>query len=299
METIAKIRLSLIDNYTRIIKSLASRGRNNYQQYLVQPLSSWSDQTPVEKLEQLLSMIKKAELNNSKRIALLYKMALIKSVAPDQLNLSLPGNIAVNFLKSMRYNTRVSKADESLELVNILKEPFKVYCDKEFNRMNKKFEEEINAADTVEVEKLMHINEGVEEEILKKEQLSKKAIANMLTLYKSGNVPEVRKQLVSYLLQFSDPAAPGLHLAVDNIFSRVSFSQRGFKKEVMDSIAVIIYHEILKAIKKNELADAVKFIGKYTVLFRGDPKTPNYVEVDSFEKKFFNIIEEKNLWDKL
>ena len=33
-------------------------------------------------------------------------------------------------------------------------------------------------------------------------------------------------------------------------------------KEVMDSAAVIIYHEILKAIKDNNLVQAVKYIGE-------------------------------------
>ena len=77
------------------------------------------------------------------------------------------------------------------------------------------------------------------------------------------------------------------------------WKNQNFMKEVMDSAAVYIYHEILKAIKANNLVHAVKNIGKYAVLFRGNPETPNYREVDSFEKRFFQIIEERNLWDRL
>ncbi len=67
----------------------------------------------------------------------------------------------------------------------------------------------------------------------------------------------------------------------------------------MDTTAIIIYHEILKCIKETKLDKAVKYIGKFTVLFRGDPTTPNFYEVDIFEKKLFQIIDQKNLWDKL
>ena len=67
----------------------------------------------------------------------------------------------------------------------------------------------------------------------------------------------------------------------------------------MDSAAIIIYHEILKSIKEHDLNRAVKFISKYAILFRGNPDTPNFQEVDSFEKKLFQIIDKKNLWESL
>ncbi len=92
---------------------------------------------------------------------------------------------------------------------------------------------------------------------------------------------------------------PNRHTSIHEVVAPLELKNKNFMKEVMDSAAVFIYHEILKAIKANNLVQAVKHIGKYAVLFRGNPETPNYREVDSFEKRFFQIIEERNLWDRL
>ncbi|OHD63846.1 MAG: hypothetical protein A2176_12055 [Spirochaetes bacterium RBG_13_51_14] len=298
-ETINTIRSPLIDNYTRIIQSLAQRGRNAYHQYLIDPLSGWSNTTPAETIEKLLTLLEQAKTNSSKKLPLLYKMTLIKSVAPDQLDMSVPGNISLNFLKSMKEEPRVSASDEAIEFIKLLKEGFKEYSDKEFIRMNKKFEEEIAVVDEVEVEKLIKAHEGEEAENRKIDEQSQKALAAVREVLKSRDLPAIKRAVIVYLLKFSDPAMPNRHLAVNEIVDPLVRKYRSFRKEVMDSAAVIIYHEILKAIKDNNLVNAVKYIGKYAVLFRGNPETPNYREVDSFEKKFFQIIEERNLWERL
>ena len=98
-ENITTIRSPLIDNYTRIIQSLAKRGRNAYHQYLVDPLSGWSTSVPAEPMDKLMSLLDQAKTSGSKKVPLLYKMSLVKSVAPDQFDLSLPGKPFLGFLK--------------------------------------------------------------------------------------------------------------------------------------------------------------------------------------------------------
>lgn len=294
-EKISPISHPLIDNYSRIIKNLAGRGRNNYQYYLINPLSKWSSKVPVEPMEKLLSMINEAEEKKSQKLPLLYKMTIIKSIAPEQLDLSIPGNISINFLKSMKYSPKISASDEAIEFINILRKPFKEYSDKEFIRMNKKFEEEIKTADDIQVEKLVNLKESDELENKKNEELSLRAISDIEKIMKSNDTNEAKRAIISYLLKFSNTSNPNMHLAINRIFE----NDIKFKKEIMNSTAIIIYHEILNAIKNKKLDKAIKFIGKYTVLFRGNPETPNYFEVDTFEKKFFQIIEHRNLWDSI
>jgi hypothetical protein len=298
-ENISTIRSPLVDNFTRIIQSLAKRGRNVYHQFLVEPLSSWSPSAPAESIEKLLTLLDQAQTSRSRKVPLLYKMALVKSVAPDQFDLSLPGNISLNFLKSMKEELKVSSSDEAIEFVNILKDPFKRYSDSEFIRMNKKFEEEISSAGEIEVEKLIKAREGEEAENQKADEESRKALDSISTMRRSADIPDVKRAAIVYLLKFADPSMPNRHLAINGVIEPLESKNTSFMKEVMDSTAVIIYHEILKAITGNDLVKAVKYIGKYAVLFRGNPETPNFREVDSFEKKFFQIIEERNLWEQL
>lgn len=298
-EPIIAIRSPLVDNYTRIIQSLANRGRNIYHQYLIDPLSRWSPMVPAESMEKLLALLDKAKSEKSKKVPLLYKMAIVKSVAPDQFDLSLPGNISLNFLKSMKEESRVTESDEAREFVNILRNPFKEYSDTEFVRMNKKFEEEISSAGEIEVEKLIKAHEGEETENRKIDEECQKALGRIREMRRKADISDVKRAVIVFLLKYSDPAMPNRHMGIHEVVAPLELKNKNFMKEAMDSAAVIIYHEILKAIKANNLLQAVKHIGKYAVLFRGNPETPNYHEVDSFEKKFFQIIEERNLWDRL
>jgi hypothetical protein len=298
-DNITTIRSPLIDNFTRIIQSLAKRGRNVYHEYLVDPLSQWSDTVPVEPIDRLVSLLEQARKSGSKKIPLLYKMSLVKSVAPDQFDLAIPGNLSLGFLKSMKEEPRITSSDEALEFVNLLKNGFKTYSDREFIRMNRKFEQEIAEVSEVEVEKLIKAHEGEEEKNRQIDEQSGAALEEIRSTVGRGSLPDIKRAIIVYLLKFSDPLMPNRHYAVDGTIDRMEHRHASFRKELMDSTAVIIYHEILKAITDNRLEDAVKYIGKYAVLFRGNPDTPNYREVDSFEKKFFQIIEERNLWDRL
>jgi len=298
-DMITTIRSPLIDNFLRIIQSLAKRGRNAYHQYLVDPLSGWSTTVPVEPMDRLLTLLDQARAGGGKKLPLLYKMSIIKAVAPDQFDLSLPGNLSMGFLKSMKEEQRVAMSDEAIEFVNILKDPFKDYSDSEFIRMNKKFEEEISSVGEVEVEKLIRAHEGEEAASREIDQQSEKSLARIRDMMRTADIPDIKREVIVYLLKYADPSMPNRHLAVRNVIAPLELKNKTFMNEVMDSAAVIIYHEILKAIKENNMLKAVKHIGTYAVLFRGNPETPNYREVDSFEKKFIKLIDERNLWDRL
>jgi hypothetical protein len=297
--SITSIRLHLIDDYTRIIKSLAARGRSAYQSYLIQPLSTWSKIIPQEPMEKLLEILRDAEENKSKRLPLIYKMAIVKSVSPEQLDMSIPGTISMNFLKSMKDIAFLPKSDEAIEFVNILSGPFRDFSGIEFKRLNQKFGDEISTAETVEVEKLIESLEGRDEDRAKIEADSQRHLETIKNLFAHGPDPLLRREIISYLLKFSTPTYPDMHHPVLEMIDSITRNRGEFKKEILDATAVIIYHEILKAIGSGQLKKAVTMISKYTVIFRGDPDTPNYQEVGLFEKKFFKIIEERNLWDRL
>ncbi|HOO71140.1 MAG TPA: hypothetical protein PK926_05195 [Spirochaetota bacterium] len=297
--SITSIRLPLIDNFTRIIKSLASRGRAVYQQYLIHPLTTWSKLTPYESIEKLISMLDEGEKKESKKLPLIYKMALLKSVSPEQLDLSVPGTISIRFLRSMKEIPRLTKSDEALEFINILSTPFKEYSELEFKRMNKKFTDEITTAETVQVEKLIKTHEGMEADRARISTTAENHLDHIKKIVRHSNENEIKREMISHLLKYSSPTYPDMHTPLYEIMDSHEKKFKLLKKEVMDSAAVIIYHEILKAIKNGQLGRAVTFIGKYTVIFRGNPQTPNFEEVDSFEKKFFKIIEERNLWERI
>ncbi len=298
-ERITEIRPALADNYIRIIRSLAQTGRSSYQDYFIHPLTEWKAPQPGETLEKLTAMIERKKGAGDDKLPKLFKMALIKSVGPDRLDLSQTGNISIDFLRAIKAFPKVAESDEALDFVNILRNPFKEFSDREFRRMNKKFEEEIHSADDGVVEELAKIKSGKspEDEIV--DSMSRDAIREILDQYNKKQINKVRQLSIKYLMKFADPAVPNKHEDIYPLLDKLTQRYENFRREVLDAAAVVIYHEILKAIRSNQLDMALQFISKYTVIFRGDPKTPNYQEVDSFEKKFYEIIEERNLWDRI
>ncbi len=299
MNKIQIIHLPLIDHYSRIIKSLADKGRNDYIEFFIKPLSAWSIRIPVESLEELSRLIDDAEIKQTKRLPLLYKMALLRAVEPSQLNLTIPGSLALRFLRYMKADRGTASSQEAIEFVNILNRPFMEYSNREFKVLNRKFADDMAAIDTLEVKKMIEAREYRERLDRELRIESAKTVEDLIKLASSPGSHEFKQAVMRYLLKFSDPSTPDRHYEIDRVFQRISKDSAELKSEIYNSTAVVIYHEILKSIKKHQLSRAVKYIGKYTVLFRGNPETPNYKEVDSFEKKFFMIIESRNLWESI
>ncbi len=291
------INLPLIDNYIRIIQELARSGRNKYYLYFINPLSKWSEDIPDEDLEDIMNRLEKGPLTDPGEISYLYKRAIIKSVAPEQFDLSVPGNISIKFLKMMKKNETVAQCEESSQFVSILNEPFRKYFKEVYKIINERFQNEINSADTTEVEEYVKAAKKPEtfQEILQKQsKLKVNEIKNKLTELSSL---EMKKIFIDYLLKFSTPSIPDLHKGIFSLIKDMEIIKPGLTKEIMDTTAVIIYHEIVKAVRARNVKKAVLFISKYTVLFRGNPDTPNYHEVDSFERMFFDMLERRKMWD--
>ena len=295
-----EIRLPLINNYVRIIKSLAVRGRHAYQEYFIKPLAAWSDWVPKDDIEKLIRLLKhETRRHDSKDLAMFFKKAIIKSVTATKEDLSLPGNLALDFLNEMRRRYEVASSGEAHEFMEILHKPFSVFSDHEFKRMNKRFQEEVALSDPLEIRELMAAQTVSEEVATKEEEHSRRLIGLITEGLDSKDLAQLKKEVVSYLFTIATPRIPDLHSDIDPLITKIELEHPGFNKEVMDAAAILIYHEIIKAIRDNKLKDAVLLIARHTVLFRGNPETLNAREVGSFEKILFDLIEKKKLWDKI
>lgn len=297
-ENVEQIRLPLVNNYIKIIRNLASYGRNYYQKYLIQPLSSWSKSEVESSIPILESLINEAESkNNYKVLPELYKKIIVKSVAPDQFDMSLPGNLSLNFLKEIKENSDIALSDEARQFVSVLYKPFKDFSDYQFRQMNKKFRNEIDKVDDKKVKELAEINSAAKSDLEKYRKRAEISLKNIENSIPKLTEKEVKKQIMNFLLQFANPKDPGLHKIIYPLIQSVGRMHQGYMKDILANLAVLIYYEVVNSIKVNDLKRTLLFISKYIVLFRGDPSIPKYNEIDSFEKNFFELIDSRNLWD--
>jgi hypothetical protein len=297
---IKQIRLPIINYYMKVIYRLAKQGRNDYYTYLITPLSKWTDSLYNDDLAMIKSKIAQKKTNKDlSYIGSLYKRALVVSASPNQFDLAEPGNIALEFLKDMQRFARVANTQEALEFVNLLGTPFKRYEEYEYKITNQKFIEEINSADPEKVKALIQSRESKNAVAVKEKQLSDMLLRKIEQGIKEQGISHIKRSVIIYFLRIATANNPILHKDIDPLLHRIESFNKGFTKDVLDTSAVLIYHEIVNAIKTKQLKKAITFISKYTVLFRGDPSTPNHYEVDTFEKQFFDLVEKRNLWDSL
>ena len=298
---VEQVRHPLVDNYIKTIRSLAGFGRNYYQKFLIQPLTAWySDNFISEELDEIMNKIKNAEKDKRyNKLPGLYRTALAKSVAEDQFNLSLPGNISLDFLKLMKDDANAASSDEALEFVNLLYKPLKDFNDIQFRKMNKKFQQEIASADDEEVVNLAEIRKSAALNTKKEKKYAEKRLHEIKAVVDEIGIKELKRLILPYLLHVATPKDPTLHRMIFPLMKELEITNKGFFKDIMDSLAVLIYHEVVKAIRAGDLKRTFILISKYTVLFRGNPATPNYKEIDSFERNFFDLIEKRNLWSDI
>ncbi|HRX15710.1 MAG TPA: hypothetical protein P5123_05320 [Spirochaetota bacterium] len=300
MEQIEKIKLPLIKDYIKTIKSLAGQGRNYYHKFLVIPLSSWSSHPVDYELSDLQKEIEEGRsIPDIEKIAVSYKRALIRSVAKDQFDLTLPGKLSISYLLDIQNSIDLANRMESLQFVNLLRKPFTDYSRIEYNSMNTRFRQELDSIqDNGElIESISKLKSDEEEKLKFELDRSEKMVCAIKSRLNQLDASDIRKHIIAYLISTASPSMPRLHKDIDPVIDKIGRLHRGYKKEIYDSVAVIIYRELMAAVKKSDLRKAILLISKFTVLFRGNPGTPHFEEVDAFEKIFFSIIEKKNLWD--
>ncbi|MDA3901627.1 MAG: hypothetical protein PF637_14045 [Spirochaetes bacterium] len=300
MKHIEQIKLPLIKGYIKTIKSLAGQGRNFYHKFLVIPLSSWNSHSNSYDLDELQKEIEVGRsIPDIEKLAVSYKRALIRSVAKDQFDLTLPGKLSINYLLDIQNSIDLANRIESLQFVNILHKPFLDYSQIEYRSMNTRFQQELDTIDKRDdlIQAISRMKSDEAEQLRSERERSSKLVDAIGRRLIKLNTADIRKHIIAYLISVASPAIPELHYDIDPIIEKIERMNHGYRKELFDSVAVIIYRELMNAVKNSDLKKALRLISKFTVLFRGDPNTPHYTEVDAFEKIFFSIIEKKNLWD--
>ncbi len=284
-----------INEFINTIRRLARSGRSGYNNYLIKPLTTWGDPAG-DDFNNLKTRINIERRRQSPYdLPQLFKKAIIKSVAPDQFDLTETGTLCLDFLKEMKKHSIITQSGESGEFFMLLGEPFRLFRESEFKQASAVFTEGIMTAEDSAVVKLM--KRGEDPQYINMKSESDAAIEEIKKiLNEEGN--KFRAPSIHYLIKTANPGFPDLHRDLQTLFSRAGLPEQTYS-EILKATAVVIYHEIIKSVKEGSLKRAVSLISKYTVLFRGKSDTPHYMEVDNFEKNLFSVIEKKNLWDAI
>jgi hypothetical protein len=285
------IEYPLIQNYIRVIRSLAQRGRSAYEQYFVNPLQKWAiSSRPLSPRE----FTRNVDDIPPEERSPYYQRAITGSLQKDPAQ---AGSIAIRFLREMKLYESIRSSTEARDFVSILKDPFREYAEKEFQRMDRRFTEAMEKVNLKEAENLARQrNKGT---FPNRDEAWRQAARERSLLRGISDSEDLKNGIIAYLIRFSVPMLAAEGNLADYLFDDLGIDNTAIRGDLMKTTAVIIYHEVLRSIREGDLGKAVRFIGKYAILFRGNPETPYFQEMDTFEKKFLQLVEEKNLWNQI
>jgi len=300
VESYHSVPATVAEELIKIIRMLARSGRKLFRQYLTQTIYKGNYQRlhSLDKTSKLMERINQA-LRDPKKvptIGLTAKKMIAKALEESD---SALGDACIFFLEKMIENPLVASSKESIEFVHLILPPLKEFQSLYENQNIKIFEELLLTTQKEELKKIIEpVELGKHGKKIQVSQEAKLLIERIKIAQKSQDIVKCKKYIATYLIRYGDQNLEDRKV-IDSIIEAFDQSYPNFKKELNDFIAIQLHYQILQGVVEKNLKKSITAISKYTHIFRGDPNIKFYHEIDEFEKKLYDIINQKNLWDEL
>jgi len=300
VESYHSVPVTVAEELIKIIRMLARSGRKLFRQYLTQTIYKGNYQRlhSLDKTSKLMERINQA-LRDPKKvptIGLTAKKMIAKALEESD---SALGDACIFFLEKMIENPLVTSSKEAIEFVHLILPPLKEFQSLYENQNIKIFEELLLTTQKEELKKIIEpVELGKHGKKIQVSQEAKLLIERIKIAQKSQDIVKCKKYIATYLIRYGDQNLEDRKV-IDSIIEAFDQSYPNFKKELNDFIAIQLHYQILQGVVEKNLKKSITAISKYTHIFRGDPNIKFYHEIDEFEKKLYDIINQKNLWDEL
>jgi hypothetical protein len=300
VESYHSVPATVAEELIKIIRMLARSGRKLFRQYLTQTIYKGNYQRlhSLDKTSKLIERINQA-LRDPKKvptIGLTAKKMIAKALEESD---SALGDACIFFLEKMIENPLVASSKEAIEFVHLILPPLKEFQSLYENQNIKIFEELLLTTQKEELKKIIEpVELGKHGKKIQVSQEAKLLIERIKIAQKSQDIVKCKKYIATYLIRYGDQNLEDRKV-IDSIIEAFDQSYPNFKKELNDFIAIQLHYQILQGVVEKNLKKSITAISKYTHIFRGEPNIKFYHEIDEFEKKLYDIINEKNLWDEL
>ncbi len=300
VESYHSIPATVAEELIKIIRMLARSGRKLFRQYLTQTIYKGNYQRlhSLDKTSKLMERINNS-LQDPKKvptIGLTAKKMIAKALQESD---SALGDACIFFLEKMIENPLVASSKEAIEFVQLIQPPLKEFQSLYENQNIKIFEELLLTTKKEELKKIIEpVELGKHGKRIQVSQEAKLLIERIKIAQKSQDIVKCKKYIATYLIRYGDQNFDDRKI-IDSIIEAFDKSYPNFKKELNDFIAIQLHYQILQGVVEKNLKKSITAISKYTHIFRGDPTIKFYHEIDEFEKKLYDIINQKNLWEEL
>lgn len=293
------ITFSLLDYCVKSIRLIARSGQANFHRFVYEPLeyAGWESKHSKETSKNMIRRIDLyEEQGNAHTIGPLCKRLISRGLSESLKDL---GDACLFFLEKMRYNPPVLRSREALDFVNILLPHFKRFDELNLARSANLFEKKLESVSDEEIVRAYRPLELGKYKIkVRLRQAAYDLFRRIKIAHQLNDYSRCQKLISAYLIKFGDTPDNNRE-QVDELIKALTKREPDFKTELMDSIAITLYFEILNGITGNDLRQTIQGIRKYFFIFQGDENTRHFMEIDSLEKKLYSIMDKKNLWETL
>jgi hypothetical protein len=295
-DKITHITLPLIDYGILSTRIIAQSGKDEFTKYVHEPLfmAGWVGQQQNENSKSLMKKILRYdEPSTFHTIAPLCRRLISLAMIESLKHLE---NACIFFFDKMRFTPTIAESKEALELCNTLYPEFKNFELKKWENSSFEFETRLHGLSKKQlkgtIESIRSPNNM--ETVSKEKTLHNKII----TALKHDNKARCQQLLSSYFIQFTDQKNINTQ-HIEHLIDTLNKKFKNFREDLYESIAIILYYDILAGIMENDLKRTIIAIRKYTIIFKGNPNIVHFMKIDALEKKLYKIIDEKNLWNSL
>ncbi|MCB1165373.1 MAG: hypothetical protein KDK33_04410 [Leptospiraceae bacterium] len=296
--TSGKVALTAAESLIKLVRLLASSGKANFKQYLVDPLlyASWKRDYSAETSARIMARIEKQADAHPHTVAPLCKRLVGESLTESP---SAVGNASIFFLEmSVRYH-KVSVAKETLEFVDIIQGPLTEFERILSEKTTADFERKLaESTDDQLAEAFQPVELGRSESTVRLNQEARILFEKIKRSNQKDDMAACRKLIATYLIRFADGDENNRD-EVERLIDALEQRTADFRKQLHDFMAIELFYRISQGIGSSDLKKTVQGIRKYAFIFQGDPQALYHKDIDRLEKQLYTIIRKKGLMDKL
>jgi hypothetical protein len=300
MDTKLKVPTTLAQEYIANIRLLAQSGAVAFSRYLYEPLqyAGWSLDQQGQSARKLMERIEIEAKDPSFLHTIAPKCKRVIMCAMRE-KLSILGESAVFFLGKMQLHAKISSSPESIEFVEILKEPLSEFQKRTIEKSGTLFKAAIAHIGQEALQSAMEpVRLDSSAEKVKLDGEIKRLYDNILIASKYNNIPKCRKLLSNYIMRYSD-SEDYAKTDVDRLIDAMDKRDEGFAADLKEVIAIELYYKITQGVLDGNVAAAVQGIRKYGYIFEGNAATKYFYDIDKLERILYQMITEKEMWEDL
>ncbi|EQA44343.1 hypothetical protein LEP1GSC050_3677 [Leptospira broomii serovar Hurstbridge str. 5399] len=292
----------LAQELVKAIRLLALSGKKNFKKYLFEPLvyAGWEREKSVSALasSRMIDKIQEDSRDPAYLHTIPHQCKRLVSQALAE-NLSALGDSCIFFLEKIQDDPKIAISSEALEFIGLLEKPLNEFAQLTRNNNEKLFEDSIRNFSQEELKSAFEPVklDGTRQKVYLETEIHT-LYQQILAATKANNLTRCKRLLSRYIINYSDSEVYS-QPEVENLLAALDKREKGFKQNLMDSIAIELYYSITKGILEGNAKKAIQGIRKYAHTFEGDPNIKYYYEIDTLERKLYSIIQTKDLMKDL